>query len=79
MAHYAVKRGDKKYRRTAYIIRAKLYKELLDGTMMMGSFFDDEKVKLNQGHICSYCGILERITFDYVIPRTRNGMILATI
>lgn len=72
-AHYAVKCRDGKYKKTAYMIHAKLYKGLLDGTMTMESFFDNEKVKLNQGHICSYCGSLERITFDHVIPRARSG------
>jgi len=73
MAHYAVKRGDEKYTRTAYMIRAKLYKGLLEGTMTMGSFFDDEKVKLQQGHICSYCVSSDGITFDHLISRALNG------
>ena len=68
---------DGKYKKTAYMIRTK--KGLLDGTMTMESCSEDEKVKFHRGHICSYCGSLERITFDYMIPRTRNGIILATI
>ena len=39
----------------------------------MESFSDDEKVKFHRGYICSYCGSSERITFDHVIPRSRNG------
>ena len=41
--------------------------------MTMESFSDDEKVKFHREHICSYCGSSERITFDHVIPRARNG------
>ena len=41
--------------------------------MTMESFSDDEKVKFHRGYICSYCGSSERITFDHVIPRSRNG------
>ena len=55
------------------MIRAKLYKGLLDGTMTMESCSEDEKVKFHRGHICSYCGSSERITFDHVIPRARSG------
>jgi len=68
-----VKCRDEKYKKTAYLIRAKLYKGLLDGPMTMESFSDDEKVKFHRGHICSYCGSSERITFNYMIPRSRNG------
>ena len=46
MAHYSVDKGDLKYSRTAYMIRAKLTKGLKSETMSIGSLFDDEKFKL---------------------------------
>jgi len=55
------------------MIRAKLYKGLLDGTMNMRSIFDDEKVKLKFAHGCSYCGVNEKLQIDHLIPKVKFG------
>ena len=54
MAHTAVEKKQEKYGVSNYVIRAKLFKGLKDGTMNMRTFFDDEKIKLQTGQICNY-------------------------
>ena len=49
MAHTAVDKKQKKYDRLNYMIRAKLFKGLKEGTMNMRTIFDDEKIKLQTG------------------------------
>ncbi|MCF7989355.1 MAG: HNH endonuclease [Thiohalocapsa sp.] len=73
MAHSAVSKEQERYAQVNYIIRAKLYKGLMDGTMDVGSIFQDEKVKISQGDICSYCGGAGPLALDHVIPRFSGG------
>lgn len=47
MAHSTVDKNQEKYGRINYIIRAKLFKCLKEGTMNNRSIFNDEKIKLN--------------------------------
>jgi hypothetical protein len=54
MAHSAIDKKQEEYGMLNYMIRAKLFKGLKDGTMNMKSIFDDEKIKLNTGTICNY-------------------------
>lgn len=51
MAHTAVERNQEKYGTFNYVIRAKLFKGLKDGTMNMRTIFDDEKIKLRERRI----------------------------
>jgi hypothetical protein len=44
MAHTAVDRKQENYARFNYMIRAKLYKGLMDNTMNVRTIFDDEKI-----------------------------------
>ena len=74
MAHSAVERGHEKYGTYNYIIRAKLYKGLKDGTMNIRSIFDDEKVKLKTGQVCNYCGSLENLALDHIFPQKYGGI-----
>jgi hypothetical protein len=73
MAHHAVSHGDQKYSRIGYMIRARLTHGLRTGEMSMGSLFDDEKVKSEQGRCCSYCGTRDDLALDHLIPRKRGG------
>jgi len=73
MAHTAVDKKQEKYERFNYIIRAKLFKGLNDGTMNMRSIFDDEKIKLQVGQVCNYCGSPKNLTLDHVFPQRFGG------
>ncbi len=55
MAHTAIDRKQEKYVTFNYMIRAKLFKGLTEGTMKIRTLFDDEKVELLSGNKCSYC------------------------
>ena len=46
MAHTAVEKKQEKYTKLNFMIRAKLFKGLKNGTMNMRTIFDDEKIKL---------------------------------
>jgi len=51
MAHSARDKKASKYGVGNFMIRAKFFKGLKDGTMNMRSIFDDEKIKIQIGNI----------------------------
>ena len=59
MAHTAIDKKQEKYEMFNFMIRAKLFKGLKDGTMNIRTIFDDEKIKLQTGQICNYCKCLK--------------------
>lgn len=73
MADYAVSKGLIKYDRTCFMIRSRLYKGLSKGDMKIHSLFDDEKLKLQNGTRCVYCGADTEISIDHMIPRIKGG------
>lgn len=73
MAHAAVDKKQEKYGMLNFMIRAKLFKGLKDGTMNMRTIFDDERVKLQTGQICNYCGSTEKLALDHIFPQKYGG------
>lgn len=73
MAHTAIERNQSKYSTFNYVIRAKLFKGLKDGTMSIRTIFDDEKVKLQTGQVCNYCGSEENLALDHVFAKKMGG------
>lgn len=72
-AHSAIKKGAKKYSRTHYMIRAKLYKGLVSRTMSMRSLFDDDRVKYDYPRSCCYCGSIDDLQMDHLVPKSKGG------
>ncbi len=66
MAHTAVDRKQEKYATFNYMIRSKLFKGLMEGTMNIRSLYHDEKIKLSSGSKCSYCGSTENLSLDHI-------------
>jgi len=73
MAHTAIEKNQEKYGPFNFMIRAKLFKGLKDGTMNMRSIFDDEKIKIKIGQICNYCGSTEKLALDHIFPQKYGG------
>jgi hypothetical protein len=73
MAHTAVDRKQEKYGTFNFIISAKLFKGLKDGTMNIRTIFHDEKIKLQTGQICNYCGSTEKLALDHIFPQKYGG------
>jgi len=73
MAHTAVDRQQTKYVMFNFMIRAKLYKGLLTGTMNIRTLFDDEKVKLSLGTKCNYCNSTDHLTLDHILAQKLGG------
>ena len=73
MAHTAVDKKQEKYGRFNYMIRAKLFKGLKNRTMNMRTIFDDEKIKLQTGQVCNYCGSTEKLAIDHIFPQKLGG------
>jgi len=73
MAHSAVVKKQEKYGALNFMIRAKLFKGLKEGTMNMKTIFDDEKIKLQTGQICNYCGAIDRLALDHIFPQKFGG------
>lgn len=73
MAHSAVVKGEEKYGMLSFMIRAKLFKGLKDGSMNMRTIFDDEKIKLLTGQKCNYCGASDSLALDHIFPQKLGG------
>ncbi len=73
MAHSAIREQQQTYKPLNYMIRARLFKGLMEGTMSIGAIFDDEKIKLQSGSKCSYCGATENLALDHVFPQKLGG------
>lgn len=73
MAHTAVDKKQESYGAFNYMIRARLLKGLKVGTMNMRTIFDDEKIKLQTGQICNYCGSAEKLALDHIFPQKFGG------
>jgi hypothetical protein len=73
MAHTAVYKQQEKYGAFNYMIRARLFKGLKNGTMNMRTIFDDEKIKLQTGQICNYCGSPDKLALDHIFPQKFGG------
>jgi len=73
MAHSAVSKGQEKYAMVNYMVRARLFKGLVSGTMNVGTLFDDEKVKLLSGQMCSYCASTDKLALDHIFPQKHGG------
>lgn len=71
-AHAAVGHGATRYATLHHVIRARLYKGLTSGAMSLGSIFDDEKLKIEQGARCSYCEATHPLALDHLMPRARG-------
>lgn len=73
MAHTALDKNQSKYGPINYMVRAKLFKGLKEGSMNIRTIFDDEKVKLKTGQFCNYCGSEEQLSLDHIIPKKSGG------
>ena len=73
MAHTAVDRKQNKYAPFNYMIRAKLFKGLIEGSMNIRTLFDDEKVKLLSGNKCNYCGAIKNLALDHIFAKKQGG------
>lgn len=73
MAHTAIDKKQEKYGVINFMIRAKLFKGLKEGTMNIRTIFDDEKVKLQTGEVCNYCGSAENLALDHIFPKKLGG------
>lgn len=73
MADAAERRGIAKYDRVAWMVRAKLFKGLRDGTMNVGSLFLDVR-DLSRDR-CVYCEAQPppKLHADHLIARSRGG------
>ena len=73
MADAAVRHGASKYGVPYYMIRAKLYKSLCDGTTSPRSLYFDERDKLLSQGRCNYCGSVDQPSLDHLFPRFVGG------
>lgn len=59
--------------RTHFMIRSRLYRGLCTGEMQIGSYFNDERLKLTLPKACWYCGSREQLSVDHIVPQKRDG------
>lgn len=73
MAHTAVDKKQENYGKFNYMIRSRLFKGLMEGSMNVRTLFDDEKLKLHAERKCSYCGDINNLTLDHIFPQSLGG------
>ena len=73
MAHQALTHGSAKYNRTSYMVRSRLYKGLMSGTMNIKSLYDDERERLKAEKKCVYCGSASKLSLDHLIAKSCGG------
>lgn len=73
MAHDGINRGLPTYDKTSFIIRMRMYKGLLSGKLQVSSLFKDERLKMENGARCVYCGSTENLSVDHLFPRIKGG------
>lgn len=73
MAHYTISNHETKYTKIGFMVRARIYKGLMNGSMHIGTILDDEKIKLNYSDRCAYCGSTEDMSIDHLLPKVKNG------
>jgi 5-methylcytosine-specific restriction endonuclease McrA len=72
-SHAALEGGVDKYGWVHHAIRQKLYTGLTTRRMSMGSLYDDERIKLTARQACYYCGSVDHLVVDHLIPRVKGG------
>ena len=65
--------GVVEYQRVHHIIRQRLYSGLMSGRMSMRSLYQDERLKMTMPQACYYCGSLDDLAVDHLIPRIKGG------
>jgi hypothetical protein len=71
-ATVARKRGLASYDVKCFMVRARLFKGLTEGTLNLGSLFDDVREMARDR--CAYCGATPpKLHADHLIPRHRGG------
>ncbi len=73
MAHAAVTKHAESYGRVHFMIRARLYAGLKNGTMTLGPLAEDERLKMVLPQACCYCGEGQTLSVDHLIPTKRGG------
>ena len=73
MAHTAVDKKQERFGPFNFMIRSRLFKGLIEGKMNMRTIFDDEKIKLQTGQICNYCGSKDNLALDHIFPQKLGG------
>lgn len=63
-----------KYKRTHHIIRNKTFYGLKSGSMKIRSLYYDERLKMIFPQACCYCGSMEKLSLDHLIPKIRGGV-----
>ena len=73
MAFSSARHSQATYQQIDFIVRNKIYYQLLRGSIHIGSFVIDEKAKIRNSDICCYCGGESDLTLDHLIPQFKGG------
>lgn len=73
MAFASARHGKPTYQQSDFIVRGNIYYGLLGGRLNLGTFFRDEQEKISGGSFCSYCGGVDHLSLDHLIPQLRGG------
>ena len=73
MAEKAVHDRAQKYSRIHFMIRARLLNGLTKGTMSPRSLMLDQRIRMRLPQECVYCGGVNNLSIDHVVPTNRGG------
>lgn len=73
MADAATREGAQTYRTAHYMIRSRMWGGLRKGTIKIGSFAKEERLKIRLPHVCAYCGSDQNLSADHLHPKSAEG------
>lgn len=73
MAHSAITARSEKYGRIQFMVRSRLYAGLNKQRISIGPLAEDERLKMTLPQACCYCGSLQFLSVDHLIPTKRGG------
>lgn len=77
MFFFALREEKKAYDTQCFMVRARMYKGFHTGTMTIHSMFIDQKMKLQMGNQCAYCGdddAATKYSIDHILPQIKGGL-----
>lgn len=73
MAEMAVHGHCAVYERKHFMVRARLYKGLVTGTMSPRTLMRDQAIRMRLPQECVYCGSKESLSIDHIVPTNLGG------
>lgn len=59
--------------RAAYAFANSVYMKLNSGNLRISELIEDNKLLMQNGEVCAYCGSGDALQWEHIVPRAMNG------